>query len=86
MTRNEEQAWIRGNKAAWARIATQAERELSGTNKAHVGRRAGYAAERASVVAALRELCAEHGDNDWDDNLYLPDVIRKHLGRHLEKP
>jgi predicted secreted protein len=42
-----------------------------------------YIAEREQAVAALRELCAEHGDNDWPDNLHLADIIRKRLGRHL---
>jgi predicted secreted protein len=40
-------------------------------------------AERLEAVAALRALCARHGDNDWSDNLNLSDVIEKHLGRHL---
>ena len=40
--------------------------------------------ERAETVAKLRELCALIGDNDWPDNLYLPDVIEKHIIRHIE--
>jgi predicted secreted protein len=42
-------------------------------------------AERLAAVIALRELCAEHGDNDWPDNLHLADVIEKHLAKHLSK-
>ena len=34
--------------------------------------------------SVLRRLCAEHGDNDWDDDLHLADVINKHLGRYLD--
>ncbi|MFA4974135.1 MAG: hypothetical protein WC683_16115 [bacterium] len=35
--------------------------------------------ERLETVSALRRLCARHGDNDWPDDLYLPDVIEKHI-------
>ena len=40
-------------------------------------------AERQEVVAILRRLCAEPGDNDWPDNLHLSDVIEKHLIRPM---
>ncbi len=39
--------------------------------------------ERADAVIALREVCESFGDNDWKDNLYLSDVIDKHLHRPL---
>jgi hypothetical protein len=39
--------------------------------------------ERKGIIAALRELCAAFGDNDWPDDLDLRDVIEKHLGKHL---
>ena len=39
--------------------------------------------ERNESVAALREICEDHGDNDWSSNLHLADVITKHLQRHL---
>ena len=35
--------------------------------------------ERAETVSILRALCSEHGDNNWDDDLHLVDVISKHL-------
>ena len=41
--------------------------------------------ERDSVVKLLRTVCAEHGDNDWPDNLHLYDVIEKHLFLNLEE-
>ena len=40
--------------------------------------------ERAATVYALRRICEAHGDVDWTDDLYLPDVIEKHLARYLE--
>lgn len=43
-----------------------------------------WIAEREAAIAALRRLCAAHGDNDWPESLHLADIIEKHLGRHLE--
>jgi predicted secreted protein len=43
----------------------------------------GQGIERAQVVRYLRYLCAQFGDNDWEDNLHLEDVIEKHLMRYL---
>jgi hypothetical protein len=42
-------------------------------------------AQRREIVAALREVCEAYGDNDWPDDAYLPDVIEKHLGQHLDE-
>ena len=39
--------------------------------------------ERENAVSTLRQLCEEFGDNDWDENIFLSDVIEKHLGKHL---
>ena len=40
--------------------------------------------ERMETIARLRSVCAEHGDNEWSDELHLADVIEKHLERHLD--
>lgn len=37
--------------------------------------------ERQAAIQALRELCEDHGDNDWPDDLHLADIINKHLER-----
>ena len=42
-------------------------------------------AELHDARVALRRLCADHGDNDWPDNLHLADALDKHLGKYLEK-
>lgn len=42
-------------------------------------------AEREEAVLALRSICEDHGDNDWDEDLHLADVINKHLGRYLDE-
>ena len=40
--------------------------------------------EREATVAALRGVCENHGDNEWDEKLHLADVITKHLENYLE--
>lgn len=42
------------------------------------------ASERADALKVLRQICAEHGDNEWEDSLSLADILDKHLFRHLE--
>lgn len=43
-----------------------------------------WVGEREAAVAVLRRICDDHGDNDWDDELSLADIIDKHLGRYLD--
>lgn len=40
-------------------------------------------AERSAAISKLREVCAEHGDAGFTDDLYLPDIIDNHLARYL---
>ena len=40
--------------------------------------------EREETIIKLREICQDFGDNDWPDDLYLPDIIEKHLYNHLQ--
>ena len=56
--------------------------ELNPANKG----KANWFLERHEVLEMLRQVCEEHGDNDWPDDLHLADVIEKHLWRHLEDP
>lgn len=75
----KERAYLAGMQAAWRGIVQQGLRYLDPKETA-----AGWETlERAATVAALRELCGTHGDNDWPDDLYLADVIDKHLARYL---
>jgi len=39
--------------------------------------------EREETISALRGVCEDHGDNDWDNDLHLADVVNKHLGNYL---
>lgn len=79
--RNEhERGYIEGNKSAYQLLLIQCIQHLGGEDR----NKESWRLERAAAIAALRRLCAEHGDNDWPDSLNLADVIDKHLGRYLE--
>ena len=75
----KEQGYLEGEKAVWRQLLGEAVRNLSGEDMS----KEYLLKERVDVVALLRDLCAEFGDNDWEDNLHLRDVIDKHLARYL---
>ena len=79
MNEKEEQAYIQGQKALASRLLRTLMSELDPEERtlAHLQ------TERQEAIVELRSLCEEFGDNDWPDNLYLSDIIEKHLGRHL---
>jgi hypothetical protein len=84
-----EQDFERGRRSAYASILRQCMIELAPfTERMTSGGKdqmiAQLVSEREAAIVALREICAEHGDNDWPDNLYLADIIEKHLGRNLD--
>ena len=39
--------------------------------------------EREEVLAVLRRVCADHGDNDWPECLNLADVLESHLLKYV---
>jgi hypothetical protein len=80
----EELAYQAGSRRAWLGILGEALRNLGYEPGALDAER--LALERSDAIAQLREICAEHGDNDWPDSLYLADIIEKHLARHLYNP
>lgn len=79
MTDAEEAAYMEGRKAILRQHLGTILRELDGEDLT----RERLMLERADAIAALRRVCREHGDNDWTDNLYLSDIIDKHLADHL---
>jgi hypothetical protein len=80
MTEAEEAAYARGRKAVLREQLGAALRGLGGENLS----REELLKERADAVAALRNVCDDHGDNDWSDDTYLSDIISKHLADHLD--
>lgn len=78
MNDDEELAYEHGRNAAYLAVFKQCARYLPELKDT-----AAAAAERADAIALLRQVCSEHGDNDWPDDLHLGDIIDKHLWRHL---
>lgn len=76
-----EAAYERGSKATWHHMLLTVLRELGrDTPEWNLAR---LLAEREEALKALRDVCKDHGDNDWPDDLHLADIIEKHLARHL---
>ena len=80
--RDDEVRWEAGYRAAATNMLREALKMLgfNGTEAAH----AKWILEREATVGALRDVCADHGDNDWEPSLHLADVVEKHLARHLD--
>lgn len=72
----DEHERIFGRKSAWELLFSKIEELITLQQQAHK-------AERKETIMVLRILCKYFGDNDWDENLHLADIIDKHLGRHL---
>lgn len=77
----KDNAWSRGNDSAYSRILLMCCRELGCDNPAVEHTK--WIAERQEILSCLREVCGDFGDNDWPDNLYIPDIINKHLANYL---
>ena len=90
-----ERGYIEGHRRAWIQQASHVLHTLdadSATIRSSQGN-AGLSLEervlrleieRQEAIQALREVCDEHGDNDWSDDLHLRDIIEKHLAPHLD--
>jgi len=81
VTPAEEKAWAEGRRSAFRSLLGECARELGGEDR----KLAAVLAEVEASRVALRQLCADHGDLEWDDRLHLADVIEKHLARHLDE-
>lgn len=78
-----ERSYDRGSRAAWRSMLGECLRHL-GVEDSEAGKFL-WVGEREDAIAALRQICDAHGDNDWPENLHLADIIEKHLGDHLEE-
>lgn len=79
MTPEEETAYVQGQRSIWTRLYADCLRHLGYTAPSSES----WIHEREETIAVLRSLCRDHGDNDWDESLYLADIVEKHLGDHL---
>lgn len=81
MSESEEKAYVRGERMAWVTMLQECIKNLGYDSSESAQAR--WIAERELAIAALRRVCAAHGDNDWDPSLHLADILEKHLDRHL---
>ncbi len=81
MTPKQEQIYIQGKKRAYTNVLRVCLAELNPDERSQ----SSWLEERNDTIVQLRELCAKFGDNDWSDDLYLADIIEKHLARYLFK-
>lgn len=81
MTPDEETAYLQGQRSAWTRLYGECLRHLGYTAPSPEA----WIKEREDTIAILRQLCREYGDNDWEETLYLADILDKHLGDHLHQ-
>lgn len=82
MTEQEELAYVRGSRMFALRTLVTCLTELGYDSSEGAATR--WVVEREETVSMLRRICEEYGDNDWEENLHLADVIDKHLWQHLE--
>ena len=82
MTPGEEQAWEDGRRAAYRALLRTVLKELGYEDPE--ARAARWVVEREDAIATLRSICRDHGDNEWENNLHLSDILEKHLQEYLD--
>lgn len=89
----EELAYTRGQRMAMRKLLGMAMREFAAQEANPCAenvepdwllRAVGLRAQLEDTRAALRSICAAHGNNDWSDSLNLADVVNKHLAWYLD--
>lgn len=80
---DREQGYFEGQRSAWRALLGTCIRELGYSDDVEAAKLA-WITEREATIAQLRMACNTFGDNDWDNQLHLADIIEKHLVRHLE--
>ena len=75
-------AYEDGRRTAWRRVLAECLGELGYLLKEE-RQIAQLVKEREETIAILRYLCRDFGDNEWNEELNLADIIEKHLGDHL---
>lgn len=81
MLEEREEGYESGSRMAWRQMLQTCCRQL-GYDDTEAAK-ASWIAEREEAISALRNVCTAHGDNRWENNLHLADIIEKHLHRNL---
>ena len=78
MTESEEKFYINGETEALKKMILYCQQKLKGFG-VELASDEKFSSERIEIIAILRMLCDDHGDNDWPENLHIADIIQKHL-------
>lgn len=81
----DEKSYDQGSRMAWWIILNNCLRNLKfDCNKEDPKYQLAFLVkEREGALSALRSLCGDFGDNEWDAKLDMADIINKHLGNYL---
>lgn len=77
---NEETAYTEGLRTAWTIMLQECMIALDYDDAAT---HAAWVVEREHAIVALRRLCERCGDNAWEPNVPLAQIIERHLGAYL---
>lgn len=83
MNEKEERAYVEGTRVVYRQMLAEVLRHLGRDSPEWQEKH--FLIEREEAISALRRICGEVGDNDWDDDLNMTDIIEKHLGKHIIK-
>jgi hypothetical protein len=79
MADQEDRQYAEGRRETWRELLTLCLNNL-GAQERHEWQ---WLAEREQAIARLRIVCDYVGDNDWDEDLHLADIIENHLLNHV---
>ena len=84
MNEKEEKLYIQGETEALKKMITHCQTKLQAFG-VELSSDEKFSHERIEAIGLLRMLCDEMGDNDWEDDLHLSDIIQKHLVKDVPK-
>lgn len=71
--------YLEGERAVWGRLLAHALHNLGYRSPSPET----WLIEREAVIAVLREACRRFGDNEWDEQEFLRDILEGHLLEYL---
>jgi hypothetical protein len=83
VTEDQEKYFILGKGKAFKKIIIDCQNALAGLG-IKLKTKDEFDQERIDIIDTLRSVCGEIGDNDWDDDLHISDIINKHLVCYID--
>lgn len=81
MSESEEKAYTQGERAVYVSLLNLCLEKLDYHDPQLTS--FDWVIEREEAIQKLRSICADYGDNDWDEDLRLADILEKHLEDYL---